>query len=123
MSAIEYVTLSITRTSFPQGAICRIDYSYYLNRDKLAYRHHDDFTVRCELWGRHLIADEPLGDEVYDVHRVASDETMPVERSFLVPCGLLNEKLGRDEIYIRVIAEQAGGVAVSAKSPVVRDYF
>lgn len=123
MSFISYVTLSITRTSLPEGHICRIDYSYYLDTDRFAYLSNESFSVGCELYGHHLAHDEDIGEHVYDVHTVSSHDPMPVTRSFLVPCEVLNEKIGRDSIYIRVFVNGSNGERFAALSPVIKDWF
>lgn len=133
MAAIEYVTLSITRTSLPHGSVCRVDYRYLLAVDAAEYDAATRFTVKCELCGTHPFFDQELGAQLYDEHRVTATTPMPQMRSFLVPCTLLNERWGKDSIYLRVIAmndegngisaESSMGQEFSARSPQVRDSF
>lgn len=123
MAAIEYVTLSIHRTSLPQGSVCRVDYRYLLALDAEEYEAGVSFTVKCELCGTHPFFDEELGSQLYDEHRITATASMPQARSFLVPCTLLNERWGKDSIYLRVIATGDDGKDFSATSPKVRDSF
>lgn len=123
MSLISYVTFSITRTSFPEGNICRIDYNYHLSFDRFAYATSEKFEVSCEVFGHHLLHDEGLGDHVYDTHTVTRQDPLPISRTFLIPCEILNERIGRDAIYLRVSARGANGETFSALSQTVRDSF
>jgi len=123
MSLINYVTLSISRTSMPQGHICSIDYSYFLNADKVSYLDNQTFSVSCELCGHDMLHDKHLGEKSYDAHTVTSHASMPVERSFMVQCEILNERIGKDAIYIRLHVRASNGDTFTAKSLVVKDHF
>lgn len=123
MSAIDYVTFSISRTSLPEGSVCRINYTYLLQVDAAEYNEDARFAVRCELCGAHPLFDEELGDALYDEHCIAATAQMPVARSFLVPCTLLNERWGKDMIYLRLIVTSRSGREFSAESRKVHENF
>lgn len=123
MASIEYVNISITRTSSPAGHACGIEYSYYLHTDKDEYDSNSHYTVGCVLVGNDIIHHKTLGDPPYDVHSVRSHESMPVKRHFMVPCVVLNEAWGRDNIFIKVIVTKPDGSSIVAKSEVVSDWF
>lgn len=123
MSAIEYVNISITRSSMPEGSLCRVDYAYLMQVDAADYSGGVTYAVSCELCGTHPLFDEELGNHLYDEHSVAAATPMPVVRSFLVPCTLLNERWGKDSIYVRVLVRSSTGKEFSAESPRVRDHF
>lgn len=123
MAAIDYVTLSIHRTSLPEGSLCRVDYSYLLTVNATEYDADVSLTIRCELCGTHPLFDEELGAQLYDEHRITATTPMPVTRSFFVPCTLLNERWGKDTIYLRMIATSDNGKEFSAKSPKIHESF
>ena len=123
MASIEYVTISIVRTSTPAGHSCMVEYSYYLHTDKDEYQESENYSVGCILYGNDILRNKSLGEPPYDVHSVSSHEAMPVKRHFLVPCDLLDEAWGKDHIYIKVIANSAHGESVSKDSGVVGDWF
>jgi len=123
MAEIQSITFSITRTSHSIGHICRVDYSYYLFIDPEQYKHGDSFTVFVELYGNDLAYDQPLGEEFYDAHLIQHNSEMPVERNFIVSCEVLDEKLGVDEIYLKLIVKSSAGGVFTANSDIVRDRF
>ena len=123
MASIEYVTISIVRTSTPAGHSCMVEYSYYLHTDKSEYREGESYSVGCILYGNDILHDKTLGEPPYDVHSVSSHDPMPVKRHFMVPCGALDEAWGKDNIYISVIAKSAHGETVTLNSDVVSDWF
>ena len=123
MAKIESLTFSITRTSYPVGHICRIDYSYYLAIDAQQFRHGDAFSVVVELHGDDMLYDQTLGEPAYDPHVVDPNTPMPVARNFLVQCELLDEALGTDKIYIKLVIKSSEGEVLSARSATVKDRF
>lgn len=123
MAEIKWLTFSITRTSHPVGHICRVDYSYELYIDPDQYEHQDTFTVSAELYGDDLSMDQPLGEEYYDAHLVRMDTAMPVKRDFIVPCDVLDEKLGKDKIFLQLVVKSSAGEVFTAKSDTIKDRF
>lgn len=123
MAEIQSLTFSITRTSSPVGHICRVDYSYYLFIDPQEYRHEDSFSVVVELHGDDIAHDQSLGEHFYDAHIVQKDSKMPAERGFIVDCEVLNEALGVDQIYLKLIVRSSEGQVLTAKSGIIKDRF
>lgn len=123
MAEIQSLTFSITRTSSPVGHICRVDYSYYLYIDPQQYQHGDSFSVVVELHGDDIAHDQMLGKQGFDAHVVQFDSKMPQERGFVVPCELLNEALGVDKIYLKLIVRLSTGDTLTVKSQTIKDRF
>lgn len=123
MAEIQALTFSITRTSSPVGHICRVDYSYYLYIDPQQYQHGDTYSVVVELHGDDIAHDQMLGKQGFDVHVVQFDTPMPQERGFVVPCEILNEALGTDHIYLKLVIRSSAGETISAKSATISDRF
>lgn len=123
MAEIQSLSFSITRTSSPVGHICRVDYSYYLYIDAQQYQHGDSFSVVAELHGDDIAHDQMLGKQGFDVHVLQVDSKMPQERGFVVPCELLNEALGTDHIYLKLVIRASNGQTFSRKSEVIKDRF
>ncbi|WP_455206052.1 hypothetical protein [Kaarinaea lacus] len=123
MAAIDSITFSITRTSYPTGHICSIDYSYFLRIDDNEFEHHQSYNISVMLFGDDLLRDKPIGDSVYDVHTIDVDEPMPVNRQFAVDCDVLDEALGEDKIFIKISAVSNSGEIISAKSETIKDWF
>lgn len=123
MAEIQSLTFSITRTSSPVGHICRVDYSYYLYIDPQQYQHGDSFSVVVELHGDDIAHDQMLGKQAFDVHVIQVDSKMPQERGFVVPCEILNEALGTDQIYLKLVIRSSIGQTITAKSATIKDRF
>ena len=123
MAAIDTITFSITRTSYPTGHICSIDYSYYLRIDEAEFEQHDVFNVSVRLYGDDFLFDKHIGQAMYDVHVIGVTESMPVKRSFAVDCSVLNEAIGTDKVFIEIHATSSLGQSVTARSETVRDWF
>jgi hypothetical protein len=123
MAEIQSLTFSITRTSSPVGHICRVDYSYYLFIDPQEYRQEETFSVIVELHGDDIAHDHPLGKQFYDAHVVEKDSKMPAERNFIVDCETLNEALGMDQIYLKLMIKPSEGRLLTARSDVIKDRF
>lgn len=123
MANIESLTFSITRTSSPAGHICRVDYIYYLHIDADEYEQGDSFSVVVELRGDDVAHDQSLGKQVFDAHVIQRDHKMPVERGFIVPCEILNEALGVDQVYLKLIVQSSEGELITARSGVIKDRF
>jgi len=123
MANIKSFTFTITRTSHSVGHICRVDYSYYLQINHVEYRHDDAFSVVVELHGEDMILDQGLGNRFYDAHVVGPSQQMPVNRSFVVPCEILDEALGTDRIYLKLVVKSSEGEVLTAKSATVADRF
>lgn len=123
MAKIEALTFSIDRTSFPGGHICSVFYSYYLAIDAQQYQHGDSFSVVVELHGDDLIFDPTLGERFYDAHVLERNSRMPVERRFIVPCEILDEALGNDKIYLKLLVKSSEGELLAARSGTIVDKF
>lgn len=123
MASIDSITFSITRTSYPTGHICSIDYSYFLRIDEEEFEHHDAFNISVVLYGDDLLFDKHIGEVTYDAHEISVTEPMPVKRSFAVDCDILNEAIGEDKVFIRIHAVSNSGAIVTSRSETVRDWF
>ena len=123
MAKITSVDMSIQRDSFSVGSICTIRYAYTLECDELETHNEMGYVVWTELWGKELLGDRLLGDGAFDSHSVVADNLVRVRREYGVPCKILNQKVGEDELYIKVKAESTLGIEIEAESPVVRDAF
>ena len=123
MAKIEALTFGIERTSFPGGHICNVVYSYYLHIDPQQYQHGDSFNVVVELHGDDVIYDRTLGERFYDAHVLDRNIPMPVERRFIVPCEALDESLGNDRIYMKLLIKSSEGELLAARSGTVVDRF
>ena len=123
MAKIEALTFAIERTSFPGGHICNVVYSYYLHTDAQQYQHGDTFSVMVELHGDDVIRDRSLGEKYYDSHVLEPGSPMPVERRFIVPCEVLDEALGTDHIYMKLLIKSSEGELLAARSGTIVDRF
>jgi len=137
MATITGLTMSIVQTYAPTGNTCVVNYSYTLNcnAEEEALGLALSFSVAAELWGKDgslfTGADDALGTPPYDAHTINCGSTMPITRSFtLANCALLNEDLGRDEIYLKLKVTPSSGTpsvpaitTIEADSPVVTGYF
>jgi hypothetical protein len=47
----------------------------------------------------------------------------PIERSFIVPCEILNEAIGLDEIYLDIVAHGSNGAKLLAQTPTIKEHF
>lgn len=120
---IKSLNFTITRTSHSVGHICTVDYSYYLQIDATEYRHDDAFSVMVELHGDDMLLDQSLGKRFYDAHVVDRGQQMPINRSFVVPCEILDEALGTDRIYLKLVIKSSEGQVLTAKSATIADRF
>ena len=123
MAKIEALTFSIERTSFPGGHVCNVVYSYYLHTDPEQYKHGDTFSVAVELHGDDVVYDKTLGESFYDAHVLDRNSPMPMERRFIVPCEVLDEALGNDRIYMKLLIRSSEGELLAARSGTVVDRF
>jgi hypothetical protein len=123
MTTIDALTFTITRTSHPVGHICQVEYSYYLTIDTHKYAAGDGFSVMVQLHGEDTLLDQSLGQRFYDAHVVDHRQIMPVKRRFVVPCDVLDEALGVDRIYLKLIVKSSDGEILSAKSATIKDRF
>jgi hypothetical protein len=123
MATIEALTFSITRTSHPIGHLCQVEYSYHLNIDPGQYVAGVDFSAVVQLHGEDRLMDQCLGERFYDAHVVDHRQKMPVKRRFSVPCEVLDETLGVDRIYLKLIIKSTDGEVLRAKSATVKDRF
>ena len=123
MAKVDSITFSITRTSYPTGHICSIDYSYFLRIDEEEFEDHESFNVSVVLFGDDLLFDKHIGDTAYDAHLITVTEPMPVQRSFAVDCSVLNEAIGEDRVFIKIYAVSNNGEIVTSRSETIRDWF
>ncbi len=123
MARFDYITIGIVRTSTPAGHSCMVEYSYYLHTERDEYKSNEYYDIGCFLYGDDILRHKTLGEPPYDMHRIGSHDTMPVKRSFMVPCETLNEAWGKDNIYIKLIARSEHGATATRDSDVVSDWF
>lgn len=123
MANVESFTFSITRTSFPDGRICSIDYSYFLKIDPNKYNNDVSFSVGIELFGEDLFHDKSIGTPPYDSHMINKHTPQPINRKFVVPCDILDENWGADHIYLKVYVSGSDGDLLTEKSATIQDWF
>jgi len=123
MAIISNVVLTIERATHADGSICTIFYSYDILCDAKEQELGIGFSVWVELWGKDLLFDDLLGDLMYDTHSVSAQHRISQNRHFVVPCDILDEDIGTDEIYLKVNATSTLGITMSALSPILRDRF
>jgi hypothetical protein len=123
MAEIESLTFSITRTSFPDGHICSLEYSYYLYTYPEQYVHDDTFSISVELHGDEPMHDKKIGEPIYDSHVIDKKTRMPVTRKFSVPCEVLDEAWGKDHIYLRLYVISSGGEILTEDTATISDWF
>ena len=123
MAHIDYITISITRTSTPAGHSCNVDYTYYLHTDKDEYEQNVSYSVGSVLCGHDLLYNKPLGKPPYDTHMITARDHMPMKRHFMVPCSILDEAWGKDRIYLELLLQSSHGDVLSAKSDLIEDHF
>jgi hypothetical protein len=122
-ACIDSVTFSINRTSYPTGHICSINYSYFLRFAEKEVENDVSFQVSVALYGDDLLRNKHIGETVYDSHVITSIEPMPIERSFAVACDILDEAVGEDKIFLKIIATRSDGEIITARSATVKDWF
>lgn len=123
MTAIDTLTFMITRTSHPVGHICEVQYSYYLSIEPGRFLEGDGFSVVVQLHAEDSLIDQYLGKRFYDAHVIDRQQAMPVKRRFTVPCEVLDEALGVDRIYLKLIVKSSDGEVLSQRSATVEDRF
>ncbi|WP_455201923.1 hypothetical protein [Kaarinaea lacus] len=123
MATIKSLIFTITRSSHAVGHICTVEYSYYLQIAAAEYHHDDAFSVVVELHGEDMLLDQTLGNRFYDAHVVDRAQEMPVSRNFVVPCEILDEALGTDKIYLKLVIKSSEGEVLTAKSETIADRF
>jgi hypothetical protein len=123
MAEIDSITFSITRTSYPTGHICSIDYSYSLRVHASEPEADATFHVSAVLYGDDMLRDKHIGAPAYDNHLITVNEPMPINRSFAVPCEILDEAVGEDRIFLKIYALGDKGQVVEARSETIKDWF
>lgn len=123
MATVDSLTFSITRTSFPDGHICSVDYSYFLHIDSAKYHAEASFSITVELYGNDLMHDKLLTLNPLDPHVVDRRTAQPVERRFVLPCETLDEAWGEDRIYLKLSIQASDGEHITETSATVRDWF
>ena len=123
MASIDSITFSITRTSYPTGHICSIDYSYALRFTDQEIERNLNYNISVALYGDDLLRDKHIGEPAYDAHIVSINEPMPIKRSFAVSCDILDEAIGEDKVFMKIFAVSSAGDVVSAKSETIKDWF
>jgi len=123
MPIIRDLIFSIDRETHLADSFCSITYAYLFicvheeTEKKLQY------SVTVEIWGQDFFLDDHLGEKIYDPHVVLAAPAQKIERNFFVPCIVLNEDFGKDEIYIKVTATGPDGRITVAQSDIVQDSF
>lgn len=123
MAQIESLDFSITRTSFPDGHVCSVEYSYYLVLDIQQYNVDETFSIGVELHGDDLMHDKVIGSPPYDTHMVSTKDKMPLKRTFAVDCDILDEAWGQDRIYLRIYVHSSRGERLTEKTATIKDWF
>ena len=123
MATIDALTFTITRTSHPVGHICEVEYSYSLDIEPERFLAGDGFSVVVQLHAEDTVFDQFLGQRFYDAHVVDHQQAMPVKRRFMVPCEVLDEELGVDRIYLKLIVKSSDGEVLSQRSATIKDRF
>ena len=123
MATIQQLNMHIDRSSFSLGSICDIHYDYYLILSPEELAQKSRFIAYCEVWGRDTFGEKLLSEERYDVHEIKAEHSMDVSRSFVFPCPLLNEKLGVDRIFLKLIVKRNDEKTFSMKSDEIHDAF
>ena len=123
MAKITSVDMSIQRETFNIGSICNVRYAYILECDALEVDGKMGYIVWAELWGKELLGEKLIGNAIFDSHSTQADKIVRNHREFTVPCGVLNEKIGPDVLFVRVKAESTLGVEIQADSLTIKDSF
>ena len=124
MASLQDAHFHIVRDTLEAGSICEIQYRYVLHCDKREIELGVSFDCCVVLWGQHIVGDEPLGSGAYDVHRLkAGHSLLELQRQFVVPCDILNEAVGLDEIFLTIICRSSSGEEITIQTPSVRDHF
>ncbi|MEK6749334.1 MAG: hypothetical protein AABY83_09030 [Pseudomonadota bacterium] len=121
MLSLEDLSFHIQRDSYAGSSVCTVWYSYAVKCDGKNLNVPLEFWV--DLWGEGILRERALGDSVYDDHRATAAVRMTHERHFQVPCTILNEELGKDEIFLRLHARFIDGQEFFWDSAVVQDRF
>ncbi|MDH4274840.1 MAG: hypothetical protein OEW08_07375 [Gammaproteobacteria bacterium] len=121
MLVLEDLSFHIQRDSHAHGSVCTVWYTYALHYE--GNNAGKPVELWVDLWGDGLLRNHTLGDSVYDDHRAILAEKMTHERHFPVPCNILNEEIGMDEIFLRLHATLSDGREFTWDSAVVRDRF
>lgn len=121
MLTLQDLSFHIQRDTYPTGSVCTVWYSYGMlcESDSLGQR----LEVWVDLWGEGIFRNHALGDSVYDDHRAVAAPRLTHERHFQVPCVILNEEIGKDEIFLRLHVRRADGREFTWDSEVVQDKF
>ena len=123
MAIIESLDFSITRTSFPDGHVCSVDYNYFLHVDAKQYSEKELFRIAIELHGDDVTHDKIIGDPPYDMHVINVLAKMPQKRHFVVDCDILDEAWGEDRIYLRMFVHSNRGEQLNKKTATIKDWF
>jgi len=123
VAAIDVLTFMVTRTSHPVGHICEVQYTYFLSIEPDRFLTGDGFSVVVQLHAEDSLFDQYLGKRFYDAHVIDCQQAMPVKRRFVVPCEVLDEALGVDRIYLKLIVKSSDGEVLSQRSATVEDRF
>lgn len=124
MAILRDAYFHIGRDTLEVGSICEIQYQYVLCFEENEIALNMGIECRVVLWGVHLVGDAPLGKGFYDIHNhVAKQTSLEEKRRFVVPCEILNDTLGLDEIYLSIICQMSSGEQLSIKTSSVIDHF
>lgn len=123
MAQIKQLNLFIERSSYTIGSVCSVHYDYYIVFDKSELAQETKFQLHVEMWGIDAISEKRLTDETYDVHQFIAKHSMDISRSFVVPCHLLNERVGEDDIFINLVLSQGDKIIDQRRSDEIHDRF
>jgi len=120
---IQDVNFHIIRDSYPSGSICQISYRYELLLSVDEYRLANEIGVWVELWGKETLHNKSLGSAGYDAHTVDAKARIEASRTFTVPCKILDEEIGYDEIFLRLCVNSKLGSTVCKDTDIIREHF
>lgn len=123
MAEIQDLSFHILRDSMELGSICEIRYHYTLECAPLECDSDAVFKVRAEVWGRNPFVDKRVGRESYDMHELSTHPSQQINRSFIIPCKLLDVEMGEDEIYLQIFVVDPLGREKSYTTGIIKDHF
>ncbi len=123
MAKFRQIGFHIDRNSYSAGSVCTINYDYFVAFDQQELSNKTRFSVYCELWGANLLNEKQLSEIRYDSHEFEATHAINFSRNFVVPCDLLNEKLGEDYLFIKLKLYNNYSLVDEIKSEEVHDSF
>ena len=123
MAKFKQLNFHIDRSSYSLGSVCSIHYEYFLSFDPIDLDEERHYLVFCELWGVTTVREKRLLDEKLDRHEFTAKHSMDLSRAFVVPCEVLNEKVGEDKIFIKLKLVEQGRIIDVIESDEISDSF